>query len=182
MSLRKSRLDTPSGMRRGTRAAGVRRILERLPVPRGCATWLAFHGRRVMEDALHRWQPSAVGGGIDVPVVLELRAELPLCGGGLGFPREIEDFVRRAQLILGGAVAVEAPLHALRLALEDDRHLIHCAVARVAADAAVHVGGVVEINVVGQLVDPRSSGAGGPSAFAPFQAARTALRGAGWWL
>ena len=68
-------------------------------------------------------------------------------------PVHVEDLGGRAEEVLGGAVAVEAPLHAERLGLVDLVHLVDRPVAAVAAHAAVHVDGVVEVGVVGQAVD-----------------------------
>ena len=51
------------------------------------------------------------------------------------------------------AVTLEAPGHAQRFRLVNDGHCIDLAVAAVTTDAAVHVHGVVEIDVVGRLVD-----------------------------
>ena len=56
---------------------------------------------------------------------------------------------------LGVAVAVEAPLHGQRLDLLHRRHLVHPAVAGVAAHALVHVDGVVEVDEVGEVMDAR---------------------------
>ena len=50
-------------------------------------------------------------------------------------------------------MAIQAPGHALWLVLVDDLHFIDGAVATVAAHATVHVNSVVEIGVVGNLVD-----------------------------
>lgn len=56
-------------------------------------------------------------------------------------------------MIFRSAVAIEAPGHALRLVLVNDLHFIDRAVTTVAAHATIHVNGVVEIGVVGHLVD-----------------------------
>jgi len=56
-------------------------------------------------------------------------------------------------VIFRSAVAIEAPGHALRLVLVNDLHFIDRAVTTVAAHATIHVNGVVEIGVVGHLVD-----------------------------
>ena len=50
-------------------------------------------------------------------------------------------------------MAIETPGHALWLVLVDDLHFIDRAVAAVAAHATVHMHSVVEIGVVGNLVD-----------------------------
>ena len=51
-------------------------------------------------------------------------------------------------------VTVEAPAHAQRLLVNDDRHLVDLTMAGHASDAAPHVGGMVEKHVVGRLVHP----------------------------
>ena len=58
----------------------------------------------------------------------------------------------RPHVLLGCAVAVEAPLHLQRLRLPE-RHLVDAPVAGGAADALVHVDAVVEVDEVGQVVD-----------------------------
>ena len=57
-------------------------------------------------------------------------------------------------MFLGPAVAVEAPAHAQRLLMHDDRHLVDLAVAANTADAPVDVLGMIEVGVVGQAMDP----------------------------
>ncbi len=52
------------------------------------------------------------------------------------------------------AVAIEAEPHGQRGVLLDRRHLIDAAVAADAADALVHVDRVVEVDELGNLVDP----------------------------
>ena len=55
------------------------------------------------------------------------------------------------------------------LVLEDDIHLVDLAVAAHATHAAIHVGGVIEVGVVGHVVDldPRDRLAAWPSCRAP---------------
>jgi len=62
---------------------------------------------------------------------------------------EIEDLLKRAEVLFGGAVAFEAPAHRVALGLINDFHFMHVAVAALAGNPAIHVGGVVEIHVVG---------------------------------
>ena len=50
-------------------------------------------------------------------------------------------------------MAVEAPSHRERLRLVDDFHLVDAVVAVDTADPAPHVGRVVEVDVVGKVVD-----------------------------
>ncbi len=62
---------------------------------------------------------------------------------------EVENFLKRAQMLLGSAVAIKAPAHRVRLSLIDDFHLIHVAVAALAGNTAIQVSGVIEVDVVG---------------------------------
>ena len=52
------------------------------------------------------------------------------------------------------AMAIQAPAHAQLLGLVDLLHLVHSAMAGDAADAPGDVGAVIEVDVVGQVVDP----------------------------
>src|SRR5579863_4311452 len=52
-------------------------------------------------------------------------------------------------------MAVDAPLHVERIYLVHERHRVHPAVARRAADTLVYVNTVVEVNEVGQVVNAR---------------------------
>ena len=52
------------------------------------------------------------------------------------------------------AMAIEAPSHAERLHLIDLLHCIDATMARHATDSASHVGAVVEVNIVGQIMNP----------------------------
>ena len=62
---------------------------------------------------------------------------------------------RGLHVFFGVAVAVQAPLHLQRVLLPGERHLVHPAVAALAADALVDVNAVVEVDEVGQIVDAR---------------------------
>ena len=105
----------------------------------------------------------AAGLGIDLELLLELLAEL-LGGSDAGVVGhvfghilvaviKIEDLLERAQVLLGGTVTVETPTHGVGLGLIDHFHLINVTVTALTGDAAVHVGGVIEVDVVGRLVD-----------------------------
>jgi hypothetical protein len=96
---------------------------------------------------------SASDGRVDFPLLFKLQADLALGGIRWRFPSHVEYFCGRTEVIFRGAVAVEAPGHALRLVLVNDLHFIYSAVAAVAAHATIHVNGVVEIGVVWNLVD-----------------------------
>jgi len=84
----------------------------------------------------------------------EFFPQLPLGGPGRGFPVEVGDLVQRAKVILRGAMAFEAPAHAVGFGMVDDFHVIHLAVAGHAAYAPVHVNRMVEVDVVWRLVNP----------------------------
>src|SRR2546422_2205360 len=71
----------------------------------------------------------------------------------LGAPLHVEDLVLLAHKFFGVPVTAQAPLHLQRRSLISDRHLVHPAMTRRAADAFVHVNAVIEIDVVGEIVD-----------------------------
>lgn len=95
--------------------------------------------------------------GIDLELLFELQAKV-LCRfdaklrivGEVGFcvVAEIVNFFERAQMFFRCAVALKAPSHRVRFRLPDDLHLMNVAVAALAGNPAIHVRGVVEINVV----------------------------------
>ncbi len=66
---------------------------------------------------------------------------------------EIENFLKRTEVILRSPVTFEAPAHGLGLGLINHFHLIYIAVAALAGNPAVHMSGVIEIDVVGSLVN-----------------------------
>ena len=92
-------------------------------------------------------------GRIDFPVVDELGALRDLRGRGGRLVRKVGDFVQRTQDLLGITVALEAEEHVEGFLLADDDLLVDPPMALDAADAAVHVDGVVEINIIRHLVD-----------------------------
>ena len=96
---------------------------------------------------------SASDGRVDFPLLFKLQADLSLGGIRSGFPSHVVDFRGGTEVIFRGAVAIEAPGHTLWLVLVDDLHFIDRPMAAVAAHATVHVHGVVEVSVVGNLVD-----------------------------
>ena len=57
-------------------------------------------------------------------------------------------------MILRGAMALEAPTHAVGLGVVDDFHVVDLAMASHTTDAPIYVHGVVEVNVIGGLVNP----------------------------
>ena len=56
-------------------------------------------------------------------------------------------------MIFWGAVALEAPTHALGFSMVDDLHVVDLAVAGYAANATIHMDGVIEVNVIGGFVN-----------------------------
>lgn len=69
-------------------------------------------------------------------------------------PVEVKNFLERTNPILGGAMAIQTPAHAVWLGVFDDIHLVDLPMAFVATHAAIHMHGVVEINIVRRLVNP----------------------------
>lgn len=67
---------------------------------------------------------------------------------GLCVVAEVVDLLERTEVFLGSAVAIEAPAHREWADLVNDLHLVHVAVAALAGNPAIDVGGVVEIDVV----------------------------------
>lgn len=49
-------------------------------------------------------------------------------------------------------MALQAPTHGMRLGLIDDFHLVHITVTALARNPAIHVSGVVEVDVVRRLM------------------------------
>ena len=71
----------------------------------------------------------------------------------LGMPFHVEDLVFLAHKLLGISVTTQTPLHLQRRRLVSDRHLIDAAVAGRTTDAFVHMNAVIEIDVIGKIVD-----------------------------
>lgn len=117
--------------------------------------------------------PPAIRRRIDFPVVDEFPAQISLSHANGNLPIEIKDGRLRAGLVGGDgtdkflrfAMAIEAPGHALGFVLENDVHFIDLAVATDATHTAIHMGRVIEVSVVGHVVDfdPRHGLAGGPT-------------------
>src|SRR5687767_4173898 len=63
------------------------------------------------------------------------------------------DLAARPYVVLGGAMAVDAPLHLQGVFLQGQRHLIDPAMTGLASHALFHVDAVIEIDKVGQVVD-----------------------------
>src|SRR5690606_40355803 len=65
----------------------------------------------------------------------------------------VEDLTAGPELRRRVPVTLQAPAHGHGLRLERGRHLVDPAVAARATDAVVHVNAVIEVDVVGQVVD-----------------------------
>src|SRR6187431_2628602 len=91
----------------------------------------------------------AVSWRSNVVLLAELFAEF----GTRLRPCHVGDLADRPKVRLWVAMAVQAPAHAERLVLIDLFHLIDPPVTAHAADAAGHVGAMVEVDVVGEVVD-----------------------------
>lgn len=88
------------------------------------------------------------------------RVDIFLCNQSLTHLQLIFGFVahgcyfrHRAYIFLGVAVAIQAPAHAQGLGLVHNIHTVDAAVARFAADAGIDVCTVVEIGVIGKVVN-----------------------------
>src|SRR6266702_2526838 len=140
----------------GTRARGVAATR----APRGYATVAARRrraGRRRCPD--RRWGASSLAvacragrPGVNVVALQEVLRQRDRIA--FGRPAHGRDLVERTEVWTGVAVAVEAPAHGERRHLLHGRHLIDATVTALAAHALVHVDGVVEVDEVGQPVDP----------------------------
>ena len=70
------------------------------------------------------------------------------------FPIQIEDLLLRSQKIFRMSMALQTPSHAVRLGHIDHRHVIDRTVATEATDAAVHMRGVIVIDIIDGSVNP----------------------------
>src|SRR5437870_3185555 len=92
--------------------------------------------------------------------VFSIALRLAVLGNELGglnvirFPIEIENLFLRTKEILGGAMALQTPLHAVRLGYIHGRHLIDRTMATEAADAPIDVRGMVVKNVIYRAMQP----------------------------
>ena len=66
----------------------------------------------------------------------------------------IKNLFARPEKLSRVAMAVETPLHIKRVGLPNQGHLINLAVTRLTTDTLVDVDTMVEINEIGQIVDP----------------------------
>ena len=97
-------------------------------------------------------------GWLDLPVIHEFEALFDLfrlaflVGGTIRLPAEVEHVLDRSDVLLRIAVAVQTEGHTVRLGVLDGLHLVDTAMTFYAADASVHVRGVVKIYIIGGLV------------------------------
>jgi hypothetical protein len=98
--------------------------------------------------------PAATDGRIYIPVVDEFLSQLPLGGAGRRFPVQVGDLIEWPQVILRGAMALQTPSHAVGFRVVDDFHVVDLPMASHTTDAPIYVNGVVEVNVIGGLVNP----------------------------
>lgn len=77
--------------------------------------------------------------------------------GLLGFPSKVRNLVFGAEDSFGIAMTIQAPAHAQGFHLADFFHLIHATVAGDAAHPPGHMGTMVELHVIGEVMhfDPR---------------------------
>src|SRR5262249_5813951 len=95
----------------------------------------------------------AVGRGLEVVLLCELLAELDgVFAVRLG-PGHVRDLLRWTEVLVRLTMTIEAPAHAERRELVDLGLLIDAPVTGHASHAAGHVGAVVEVDVVGKVVD-----------------------------
>ena len=126
----------------------------------------ALGGGGMKKSAFHVLSvaPAATYGRLDIPLFDKFFAKLALGGSCGRFPIQIGDLIQRAKIIFRSAVAFEAPTHAVRFRMVDHLHMVDIAVAGNATDPAIHVNGVIEIDVIRGLMDsdPRNGVAGFP--------------------
>lgn len=91
--------------------------------------------------------------GIDVPLFDQSRANLVLGFAFLRLPIKIGHLGNRADELGGIPMAGQTPGHRMGFRMVDFVHLIHLAMATHAADSTIHVDGMVEISVLGSLVN-----------------------------
>src|SRR3954453_13074667 len=77
-----------------------------------------------------------------------------------------KDLVARTYVQLRVAMTIQAPLHGQRRSLPRKRHTVHTPVALCAADSLVYVDTVVEVHILGKVIDSRPlNGFAAPIAF-----------------
>ena len=88
---------------------------------------------------------------MDVESFFESDAQLFLV---VRLPDHVCDEVGRSKVLLGIAMAVEAPAHTEWFRLVDLVHLVDSPVAGDAANTAIHVSAVVEMDIVRKIMNP----------------------------
>ena len=96
---------------------------------------------------------AAADGWFHIPLFDKFFADLALGGSSGRFPVEVGDLVERAEVVFGGTMAFETPSHAVRFGVVNDFHMVHMSVTGDAADAAIHVNGMVKVNVIGRFMN-----------------------------
>jgi hypothetical protein len=94
---------------------------------------------------------AAADPGVDVVLLGEDAARLDRITFGL--PGHVGHFFNRTEVLLRIAVTIETPLHGESSDLLDRGHGVDAPVTGHAADALVHVNGVIEVDELGNLVD-----------------------------
>ena len=99
---------------------------------------------RAVSNLLDRLDPGPLG---------EAQSFEPLIGRR--FPVEVKYLCWRTQRIFGMPVAFQAPPHLQGLLFPGDRHLVDWTMTARTADSFLDMDTVIEINVIGQLMDSR---------------------------
>src|ERR1700722_14665278 len=93
----------------------------------------------------------AVRQTLNVVFLNQLSAKFFLIGRC--FISHVKDLIAGANVLLGIAVTVDAPVHVERIFFVHQGHLVDAAMAGGASDAFVDVHAVVEVHEIGQIVD-----------------------------
>src|SRR5947209_766278 len=162
-----------------TRAPAIAEIPAYRSTHPGCAN-SAFPLRARADGEIHASSvaPLTICWGSNIPAFLQCFADLGLCKlfplrkivariawlpvfcdklrrlHVIRFPIQIKDLVLRAQKIFRMSMALQTPSHAVRLGHIDHRHVIDLTVATEATDAAVHLRGVIVINISDGSMNP----------------------------
>ena len=97
--------------------------------------------------------PLAALRRVNIPLLLQFLANLLLGLSGAGFPIQVKDLVNRSQIVFGMTMALQAPTHGKGFLLVNHIHVVHLTVATHATDTPINVHRVIEISVIGYLVD-----------------------------
>jgi hypothetical protein len=115
-----------------------------------------LRGRRMMKSTFHNlaMAPAATYGGFNIPLFDKFFAEFALTRAHGGFPIQIRNLVKRAEMVFRSTMAFQAPTHAVGFGVVDDFHVVDVAVASDATDSAIHVNRVIEVDVVRGFMNP----------------------------